>query len=82
MACKLYGQVNIELLGTKETEIVLEGNLSAESLKGQIDIYLDGAQKIFLDYDKVAYEDSSISLKGEFEKNKTQICLKRSTNPF
>src|SRR6056300_1226179 len=49
MACKLYGQVNIELLGTKETEIVLEGNLSAESLKGQIDIYLDGAQNIFLE---------------------------------
>lgn len=54
MACKLFGQVDIELLGTKETEVVLEGTLTAVrnafvDLKGQIDFELNGTQNIFLE---------------------------------
>lgn len=48
MTCTLYGQVDIELSGTKEIEVVLEGELSAVQLKGEIDIELDSNENIYL----------------------------------
>jgi hypothetical protein len=56
MSCKLFGQVDIELLGTKETEVVLEGTLTAirnayVELEGLIDIEQQGAQNIYLEGD-------------------------------
>lgn len=56
MSCKLFGQVDIELLGTKETEVVLEGTLTAirnayVELEGLIDIEQQGIQNIYLEGD-------------------------------
>ena len=56
MSCKLFGQVDIELLGTKETEVVLEGTLTANrnayvELEGLIDIEQQGIQNIYLEGD-------------------------------
>lgn len=48
MVCELYGQVDIELSGTEEVEVVLEGQLEAVQLKGQIDIALESAKNIYL----------------------------------
>lgn len=48
MTCTLYGQVDIELSGTKEIEVVLEGELSAVQLKGEINIELDSNENIYL----------------------------------
>ena len=46
--CQLYGEVNIELFGTNEIEVVLEGELGAIQLKGQIDIALNSMNNIYL----------------------------------
>lgn len=48
MVCELYGQVDIELSSTEEVEVVLEGQLDAVQLKGQIDIALESAKNIYL----------------------------------
>jgi hypothetical protein len=48
MTCTLYGQVDIELSGTKEIEVVLEGELSAVQLKGRLNIALESMQNIYL----------------------------------
>lgn len=54
MSCVLFGQVDIELSGTKELEIVLEGSLTSSrywyvNLKGMIDIESEGMNDIYLE---------------------------------
>ena len=47
MICALFGQVNIELFGTEEVEVILEGSLDFVQLKGQINWELNGSENLY-----------------------------------
>ena len=47
MICTLFGQVNIELFGTEEVDVILEGSLDFVQLKGQINWELNGSQNLY-----------------------------------
>jgi hypothetical protein len=47
MICELFGQVNIELFGTEEVEVILEGSLNFVQLKGQINWELNGSENLY-----------------------------------
>jgi hypothetical protein len=47
MICALFGQVNIELFGTEEIDVILEGSLNFVQLKGQINWELNGSENLY-----------------------------------
>ncbi len=47
MICALFGQVNIQLFGTEEVSVILEGSLNFVQLEGQINWELNGSQNLY-----------------------------------